>query len=221
MVDLKSFILIMCVFVSSIHTAYSQVGIGSFVNDVNNQYQKIAQKQDKTIRKFAHIALKEHPEFITDSFKLVPIYGIYAKKSVLKRHDRSLLSKDSLFTYLDVKTMSVCGVLVFKDDICVGKIPNRARNTRKLPYVQPVYNSSILKYVAEKLIHLGYNHVFCICNQPTLFVTNEYEMKLYVQNVNNFLEYSPKNFLQECIKNELDLWKYISQNKQYEGVIVY
>ena len=222
MVKVNRVFLTVCLVCLSVHTTYSQVGIDTFVRDVNAQYQKIAHKQDKAIRKFARIAFKEHPELHEEMYSFIPIYGIYTKNEVLKRTDYPWLSKDSLFTYLNVKSMTVSSVLIYKDGDYCGCIDIKARDGRLKSYIQPIYKSDFMKDLAEKLLKFGCNHAFCICDQTDILITSDNKMRIYARKKGDvFTEYNAERFLQECITNKYDLYRYISQDKSQKGFIVY
>lgn len=199
----------------------SQIGIKEFVQATNSHYNKIAHKQNKAIRKFARIALKEHPVLNDDSIKFVPIYSIYAKRNKTDYKYRFCLSKDSLFTYFNIKSMKICRILVFKNNIFIGEISSKAKDVRLNKYVQPIYTYHKFKINAEIFFSFGYTHGFCLCEGDAIMGISNNIISIFVRKESGNIIYSPREYIDKVIISDNDVWRYVDIWRPLKEIQVY
>lgn len=167
---MKVLFFIFIFFSISIFKIRGQANLVKFMEQLSQQSAKLEKKKESDMKKFMKIGYKQDPYLRNDSIIKTPIYAIFVHSMFLYQNR----IKDSLFVYLNPKSMTIDNVIFSKDDHFIGKAYQKYSNKR----IQPIFHESDRGEKLNKII---------VKDKPDILFSLMHSISIYFMVKDNLL----------------------------------
>lgn len=185
----------------------AQINIDVFTNAIIKQCKILQKGKLSDINAFMKYGYIGKPDLNSDSINAIPIYSIFLKKEYKNKKK----NKDSLFVYIDTKSLCIENVIFSKNNMLYAVAHSKYLNMNR----QPVGKGSNIEKQLYKII-LEYNpDMICSLSQSNriyLFLKGQQlGCFLFNEKQNNFIFKKPDELLEEL--NDDDIYFLINKTE--------
>ena len=188
---MKIIILLICCILINPFNLKSQINLDLFTRSIIEECKTLETKREFAIDNFMKYGYKKRPELKNDSIIKIPIYTIFSNS----RFVNSARVKDSLFVYLNSKSLYIDKIFFYKEKRFIAVAYPSYENVKDQPIgLSNARNAKLADVVIKEnpkiLFSLSQNDkIYFFLKNNLLFCY------LFDEKQNNYIRMTPKNFL--------------------------
>ena len=188
---MKIIILLICYILIAPFNLKSQINLDSFTRSIIEECKTLEKKRESGIDNFMKYGYKKSPKLKNDSICKIPVYTIFSNS----RFVNSDRVKDSLFVYLNPKSLCIDNIFFYKDKRFVAVAHPSYTNVKDQPI--GLSNARNAK-LADIMIREKPQILFSLSQNDKVYFfieNNSLFCYFFDEKLNNYTQMSPKEFL--------------------------
>lgn len=182
----------------NVNNLIAQINLDIFIRSVVEETKTLEKKRNFDINNFMKYGYKKRNELSNDSICKIPIYTIFTNNKFIN-HNRS---KDSLFVYINPKSLCIDHIFFYKDSIFIAVAYPEYINIKDQPIglgnIQDAKLADIaIKVQPDILFSLSQSDKIYFSLKNSLFFCYVYDEKR-----GNFIQVTPKELLEIIDESE-------------------